>query len=95
MLTGGADYDSGPYNVTFPAGVTNIPCDVPITNDIILEGDEYFYLIIDPSSQPNGVSVSNPDHATVTIVDDDGKHLLLLHIHSLLCITMYMHMMTS
>ena len=38
-----------------------------------MEGDENFYLIIDPSSLPSGVSVSNPGQATVTIVDDDGK----------------------
>ena len=76
MLTGGVDYDSGPYNVTFPAGVTRAPCDVPITNDIILEGDESFHLIIDSSSLPNGVSGSHPVLTTVTIVDDDGKELL-------------------
>ena len=74
VLTGaGVDYNSGPYVVTFPAGVTHVSFDVPITNDIIMEGDENFNLIIESLSLLTGVSVSNPAQTTVTIVDDDGN----------------------
>ena len=67
------DYSSGPYDVTFPAGVTRVSFVIVITNDNVLEGNEKFNLIIDPSSLPTGVTVSNPAQATVTIYEDDGK----------------------
>ena len=67
------DYGSGPYTVTFPAGTTSVPFDVPINNDDILEGNEDFTLTIDPASVPTGGSVGSPDQATVTIVDNDRK----------------------
>ena len=69
------DYGSGPYSVTFPAGMTSVPFDIPINNDDIVEGNEIFMLTIDPASLPTDVSVTvgSPDQATVTIVDDDGK----------------------
>ena len=67
------DYGSGPYTVTFPAGTTMVPFNVSITDDCILEGNENFTLDINPSSLPTGVTVGNPDQATVTIVDDDRK----------------------
>ena len=69
------DYVSGPYTVTFPAGMTNVPFDIPINDDNVFEGSETFMLTIDPNSLPNDVSVSvgTPDQATVTIVDNDGK----------------------
>ena len=73
LIGAGVDYDSGPYVVTFPAGVTHASFDVPITNDIMLEGDENFNLIIESLSLLTGVSVSNPAQITVTIVDDDGN----------------------
>ena len=76
MLIGrGVDYYSGPYSVTFPAGVTRVSFNVPITNDNILESDEKFHLTIEigSSSLPSGVTVGNPYQTTVTIVDDDGK----------------------
>ena len=68
------DYGSGPYTVTFPAGVTSVPFNVSIIDDMIFEGNEDFMLTIDPSSLiPTGVTVGSPDQATVTIVDDDRK----------------------
>jgi len=68
------DYNSGPYPVTFPAEVTSVTFDVPITDDNILEGSEKFMLTIDQSSLPGYVFCGNPDEATVTIVDDDRKY---------------------
>ena len=67
------DYGSGPYTVTFPAGVTSVRFDVPINDDDIFEANEDFTLTIDPCSLPTGDAVGNPGQATVTIVDDDRK----------------------
>ena len=66
------DYTSGPYTVTFPAGVTMVAFNVPINDDNIYEGNENFMLTIN-SSLPNGVTRGTPSEATVTIVDDDRK----------------------
>jgi len=67
------DYNSGPYPVTFPAGVTSVTFDVPITDDSILEDNENFMLTIDQSSLPTNVNRGDPGGATVTIVNDDCK----------------------
>ena len=75
LIGAGVDYDSGPYTVTFPAGVTRVSFDTVITDDISLENDEKFYLIINSSSLPTGVSSSHPSLVTVKIVDDDGNVL--------------------
>ena len=64
------DYSSGPYSVTFPAGVTIVPFNIPINDDNIFEENENFTLTIN-SSLPTGVMVGNPGQATVTIVDND------------------------
>ena len=40
------DYVPGPYNLTFPAGVTNVPLFVQIINDDIQEDNEDFELFI-------------------------------------------------
>ena len=53
--------------------MTNASFDVLIIHDIISEGKENFNLAIDASSLPEGVNVGNPDQATLTILDDDGK----------------------
>ena len=66
------DYTSGPYTVTIPAGQTTATFNVPINDDMILEGDENFMLTID-ETLPDGVTRGDPSKATVTIVDNDGK----------------------
>ena len=83
LIGAGVDYDSGPNTVTFPAGVTRVSFDAAIINDIILENDEEFNLIINSSSLPTGVSDSHPSLVAVTIVDDDGNVLLLCLYSSL------------
>ena len=70
------DYTSGPYTVTFPAGQTRIPFNVPISDDMLLEGPEDFMLTINSSSLPGSVRLGTPSEATVTIVDDDCKWLI-------------------
>jgi len=67
------DYNSGPYPVRFPAGVTSVTFNIPINDDSILEDNENFMLTINQPSLPEGVTVDEPDEATVTIVDNDGK----------------------
>ena len=69
------DYTSGPYAVTFAAGVTMVAFDVPITDDTILEGDRNFMLTIDETSLPTGITRGTPGQAKVIIMDEDGKHL--------------------
>ena len=76
-VTGGVDYDTGPYTVIFPAGQTIVPFDVSITDDNICEGDEIFTLTINSTALPSNVGVGNPGASTVTIVDDEGKYMLV------------------
>ena len=72
-FTGGVDYKSGPYTVTFPAGSTNATFDVSLMDDTISEGNENFNLTIDPSSLPNRVNINDLSQVIVTIVDNEGK----------------------
>ena len=60
---------SGPYTVTFTAGVTTTLLVVSIFDDGILEDDEDFKLEIGFSS----INSVDPFEAVVTILDDDGK----------------------
>jgi len=73
ILGGGVDYGSGPYTVTFPAGTTRVPFDVPINNDNLFERNEIFDLTIIRTTLPTGVSRGSPNNARVTIVDNDRK----------------------
>jgi len=70
-VTGGDDFKSGPYNVTFSDDMISVSFDILINNDNIFEGDEEFMLSIDQSSLPTDVVVG--DSVTVTIIDDDCK----------------------
>ena len=65
------DYTSGPYTVTFPAGVTMVTFDVPINDDIIFEVDENFMLTINGTSLANGTTCTTLGQAAVTIVDNE------------------------
>ena len=68
-------YNSGPYTITFVLGVTAVLFSISITDDSILEGNEAFYLTIDPSSlrDDTNVDVGSVFQATVIIVEDDCK----------------------
>ena len=63
---------SGPYSVTFTAGVTTTSLVVSIFDDEILEDDEDFILII--ASTP--IPVVDSYETNVTILDDDGKNTM-------------------
>ena len=75
IIGGSDDYMSGPYNVTFPAGMTTTVLDVPINNDNICESSETFIVTINTSSLSERVTHEDPGQATVTIMDDDGELL--------------------
>ena len=66
------DYTSGPYSVTFPAGVMSVSFSISINDDNIFEENENFTLTIN-SSLPTGVMVGNSGQATMTIRDNDCK----------------------
>ena len=76
-IIGGDDYVSGPYTVTFPAGVIRVSFNVDIIDDAILESNETFELSINSNTLPNHVNINNPSKIIVTIVDNDGKLLLI------------------
>ena len=68
------DYTSGPYTVTIPAGQTTATFNVPITDDMTLEGDEKFMLTIFSSSLPTDVTHDTHSQVTVIIMDDDHQN---------------------
>jgi len=70
---GGVDYDSGPYSVTFTAGVTSATFEVPINDDNIFENAENFTVTIVMAGLPTGVTRGDPASATVNIVDNDRE----------------------
>ena len=73
VITGGDDYGSGPFNVTFPAGMTSNSFDIPITDDTIFEGNETFTVTIVSSTLSTQVMEGVGCVVTVTIIDDDSK----------------------
>ena len=74
-IGGGIDYNSGPYVITFPAGVTRVHLSIPINDDTLFEHDESFGLFIIPDILPDRVSPGYPNPATVIIEDDECKLL--------------------
>ena len=68
---GGIDYNSGPYNVTFPIGSTNVSFYIIINGDNVLEDDEMFNVSI--YFITNDHIVGTPEVATVTIIDTTSK----------------------
>ena len=71
-LTGGSDYASGPYSVVIPAGQTHAHFDVSIMDDVTVENNENFLLIINSNSLPDKISAKSPDRPIITILDNDG-----------------------
>ena len=57
--------------------MTRVSFDVNIIDDRILENNETFDLSINSNTLPNRVNIDNPSKATMTIVDNDGKLLLM------------------
>ena len=74
MLKGGdKDFTSWSHNVTFPANVTTLLLSISIMDDYFFEANENFTVGLNLTSPFSYVTVSDPDQATVTIIDDDRK----------------------
>ena len=68
------DYDyPGPYNVTIPAGQTQVVFTISIINDSETEGIENFTIIISSANLHPNVSIGSINATVVSIVDDIGK----------------------
>ena len=76
----GDDYDLGrnvsKLHITFPAGTTCAPFDIPIVDDNFSEANETFTVSIINNSLPFGLKLEDPDNAVLTIVDNDCKCIL-------------------
>ena len=59
--------------MTFTAGKVKAQSQLRIRDDLIVEDDEQYYLIIDNSSLPSNVSLGATFQTTVTIIDDDSE----------------------
>ena len=64
----GIDYQQLPTAVTIPAGAFSANVRLTPVNDSAIERDETVVVILSPSDQ---YEVGLPDHATITITDDD------------------------
>ena len=64
---------SGPYNVTFPAGVTRVSFNISICDDDLLEDNENFSLTINADSLPDGIIIGSPSTVMMIIRNDDSK----------------------
>ena len=58
----------------FPAGIKKVSFSILVKNNVMLENDEDFTLMINSSSLPD--YVNNFAQSTVTIKDDDGNSLI-------------------
>lgn len=72
----GVDYGALPTNIVIPAGQTEILVPIPIVNDLLSEGPEWFRLILDNSCScdQQGVTFNIEDHAppVVSMTDQIG-----------------------
>ena len=65
---GPPDYEPGPFTVNFPPNVDRACTNIPIVDDEIFEGDQYFCVSI---VLPPDLSLTPGRKANITIVDDD------------------------
>ena len=76
------DFNCTSHNVSvfFPIKTTSAALNVTLIDDTVFEDNESFTVTIDPSPKlPSGVAVGVTNEAIVTIVDDDGKYIILLY----------------
>ena len=67
------DYTMGLYNVTFNTSMTESFINISVCNDIVLEENETFSLMIVSNSLHANVTSGNPSQVEVTIMDNDRK----------------------
>ena len=84
FIGGGVDYNSGPYDVTFTAGMTNVSFNVTIINDTLLESNETFNLTI-MNMLP--ITHGKINQIEVTIINNGGssKYVITLIYSEYIC----------
>ena len=70
-LTGGADYETGPYTVSFTAGELYATLIVSTIDDNTTELSEYFSATITSTDQPSAAEIGSPNMTFITIEDND------------------------
>ena len=70
-LTGNVDYQSGPYSVYFKKGEKSSYFPIPMIDDDLYEGVEYFTIYI--RDLPHGIVLAEPSEIKVKIIDDECK----------------------
>ena len=90
------DYESGPFNVTIPAGEIRVPFNISIIDDNIFEANESFSLSINSSFPPCQELLTSDCNLTVTIVivDNDGELLHYEYIFMLVYIILNLIVIT-
>ena len=78
-FTGGIDYFPGPFEVKFPAGMTNVSFRALVADDEVAEYEEQFYLYIDGDSLYYLVKAYYHSTTYVYIDDNDSKLLIILY----------------
>ena len=58
---------------TFAPGVTTVLFNISIIDNNVTEGNEYFWLSINPETLPMVILLGHPSSALVTIIDDDTE----------------------
>ena len=70
-LTGGADYETGPYTVSFTAGELYATLIVSTIDDNTTELSEYFSATITSTDQPSAAEIGSPNITFINIEDND------------------------
>ena len=83
-----SDYNRIEITVEFQPGIVTQTVNVPIVDDMVLEGLEAFSATLIPN-QPNVVVPDESSNADITIIDNDSKHWNILIRSSIMCIYMY------
>ena len=71
-ITGGVDYTSVSFELTFDSDTMSICRRVPIMDDQLDEGDEMFRVTLTTDDPDTSL---DPEDAMVTIVDDDSESM--------------------
>ncbi len=70
-LTGGVDYETGSYTVSFTAGQMYATLMVSTMDDNTTELSEYFMVVINSTDQPSAAEIGSPNKTVITIEDND------------------------
>ena len=69
------DYHGNRFEVAFPVGSQSVTFDIPIVNDAVFEGQEFFNLriVIPQEAADIRVEAGVPIDAFVDIIDDESE----------------------